>query len=80
METLCERIKVLRKKSGLSQGGLAEKFNIPKSTIQDWEHERRVPPIYVVEMMEKLVDAPETGYKPSGGHCTHHICGDEKQA
>ena len=70
MEALCERIKALRKECGLSQGGLAERFNIPKSTIQDWEHERRVPPIYVVEMMEKLVGRHESERKPSGRRFT----------
>lgn len=59
MDTLCERVKSLREGSGLSQSGFAEKFNIPKSTLQDWEHDRRVPPVYVVEMMEKLINKSE---------------------
>lgn len=56
MDVLCERIRVLRGRSGLSQSVFADKFNIPKSTLQDWEHDRRIPPIYVVEMMEKLIE------------------------
>ena len=59
MDALCERVKTLREESGLSQSGFADKFNIPKSTLQDWEHDRRVPPVYVVEMMEQLIKKPE---------------------
>lgn len=71
MDALCERVRTLRNQSGLSQAGFSEKYNIPKSTLQDWEHDRRIPPIYVVEMMEKLIEseseAPDerkSAYKP----------------
>ena len=55
MEQLGGRIKALRCRLGLSQAGFADEFNIPKNTLQDWEHNRRMPPIYVVEMIEKLI-------------------------
>lgn len=45
-------IKEIRKLTGLSQKGFAEKFNIPKRTIQEWEQERREPPDYVIELLE----------------------------
>ena len=63
MDALCERVRTLRSQSGLSQAGFAEKYNIPKSTIQDWEHDRRIPPIYVVEMMERLIESEHLNHK-----------------
>ena len=50
---IAERVKKLRKKCGLSQGTFAGKYHIPKATLQDWEHGRRTPPEYVVELLEK---------------------------
>ena len=55
METLNEQIRELRKVSGLSQTSFAQKFEIPTSTLQDWEHNRRTPPIYVVGMIDKIL-------------------------
>lgn len=56
MDTLNAQIRELRKVSGLSQNTFAEKFEIPTSTLQDWEHNRRTPPIYVVGMINKLLE------------------------
>ena len=55
MDTLNEQIRELRKVSGLSQTMFAEKFEIPTSTLQDWEHNRRTPPTYVVSMIDKIL-------------------------
>ena len=51
-----ERIKAIRKKSGLSQAAFSEKYHIPVRTIQDWEGSKRVPPIYVVKLLERTID------------------------
>lgn len=45
-------IKELRLFTGLSQADFAKKYNIPKRTLQDWEYGKRIPPIYVVELLE----------------------------
>ena len=57
MQTLNAQIRELRKVSGLSQTTFAEKFEIPTSTLQDWEHNRRTPPIYVVGMIDKILSS-----------------------
>ena len=60
METLNSQIRELRKASGLSQTVFAEKFEIPTSTLQDWEHNRRTPPIYVVGMIDKILSTEKS--------------------
>lgn len=39
----------------MSQSKFAAHFNIPVSTLQDWEHNRRKPPSYVVDMIVKIL-------------------------
>lgn len=48
-------IKELRKKSGLTQKEFAEKYHIPRRTIEDWEREIRTPPPYIPELIEKIM-------------------------
>ncbi|MBQ3795186.1 MAG: helix-turn-helix domain-containing protein [Butyrivibrio sp.] len=67
MATINAQIRELRKVSGLSQTTFAEKFEIPTSTLQDWEHNRRTPPSYVVSMIDKLL-ASEKADKPVIGN------------
>ena len=52
---LSEKIKSLRKKLGMSQTAFAERFQIPVSTIRDWEQSRRTPPPYVVHLLSEQV-------------------------
>ena len=48
--------KELRVKTGLSQSEFAGYLKIPKRTIQDWDQGRRIPPDYILELIEyKLV-------------------------
>ena len=47
METFAEKLKAARKAAGLSQQGMADRMEIPKRTIQDWEGGLRIPPGYV---------------------------------
>ena len=49
-------IKELRMKTGMSQGAFAAYFGVPVRTLQDWEQERRIPPEYVVDMMERILN------------------------
>lgn len=48
-------IKELCTEYGLSQTALAQRFQIPLRTVQDWHGERRTPPDYVVKMMDELL-------------------------
>ena len=50
-------IKELRKITGLSQAKFAKHVDIPVSTLQDWEHKRRIPPTYIVLMMKKILES-----------------------
>lgn len=36
----------------MSQKAFAEYFNIPVRTLQDWEANKRVPPVYVTELIK----------------------------
>lgn len=51
-----ERVRLLRKRMGLSQSKFAAYFGIPVRTIQKWERDAGSPPEYVVAMMEQLTD------------------------
>ena len=48
-------IRELREKTGLSQSKFAELLHIPVRTIQVWEINQRKPPIYVNELIEKVL-------------------------
>lgn len=52
MNELCVRIKDLRSKTELSQSKFSALTEIPLQTIQGWEQGLRVPPKYVVDMLE----------------------------
>lgn len=45
-------IKNLRTLAKMTQREFSEYLNIPFRTIQDWEYEKRIPPSYVVELIE----------------------------
>ena len=47
-------IKELRIQTGLSQSKFAHMFDIPVSTLKDWEHERRNPPAYVIRTILEM--------------------------
>lgn len=46
------KIKELRNLAGMTQKGFAEYFGIPQRTVEDWERGVRVPPVYVLELIE----------------------------
>lgn len=46
-KTFPEKLKAARKRTGLTQKGLADRTLIPFRTIQDWEGEKHIPPTYV---------------------------------
>ena len=45
----------LRSRTGLSVEGFAEKYGIPKGEYERWELRRAQPPVYVFNMVKKLV-------------------------
>ena len=48
-------VRELRLQTGLSQSKFAKMFDVPVSTLKDWEQERRNPPAYVVNMMRTIL-------------------------
>jgi putative transcriptional regulator len=50
-----ERIRELRKSTGLSQSKFAARFGIPVRTLQQWEQGQSAPPEYVVRMMKYIL-------------------------
>ena len=48
-------VRELRLQTGLSQSKFAGMFDIPVSTLKDWEQERRNPPAYVINMMRTIL-------------------------
>lgn len=49
------KIKEVREHSGLTQEMFAKKYNIPKRTLEGWEAGKRKPPVYVLELLERVV-------------------------
>ncbi len=45
-------IKEIRALTGLSQVKFAEKYNIPRRTLENWESEKAQCPPYVKELLE----------------------------
>ena len=52
-------IKELRNRTGLSQSKFAQYFGIPVKTVQQWERNGSVPPEYIPQMMERILDLEE---------------------
>ena len=46
-----DRIIQMRKEAGMKQVEFAEYFAIPVRTLQEWEHDRRTPPEYLVRFV-----------------------------
>lgn len=49
-------VKSLRRRTGLSQAKFAKKFFIPVHNVETWEMGIRKPPVYVVKMIELILD------------------------
>lgn len=49
------RIRIARKRAGMTQRQMSETLNIPESTIKDWERGVRTPPEWTCDLLvEKL--------------------------
>lgn len=55
MKTSAEKIKEMRALTGLSQRKFAEMYDIPVRTLENWEAGTRVPPEYVLKLLERVV-------------------------
>lgn len=49
-------VRELRLRTGLSQSKFAKIFDIPVSTLKDWEQKRRNPPAYVINMIRTILE------------------------
>lgn len=57
-------IKELRLKTGLSQQDFADRFNIPVSTLRQWEQGRRKAPDYVFSLLTQVLQTSQSLQKP----------------
>ena len=53
--TAAEKVKELRAALGLSQVKFAERYGIPRRTVENWESGVTIPPDYVLAMLERIV-------------------------
>ena len=53
--TPAEQIRAIRKRTGLSQIAFCKAYEIPRRTLQDWEAGRRIPPVYLLKMMDLAI-------------------------
>ena len=48
-------IREMRQELGMTQGEFSSRYKIPFRTIQNWETEQRIPPEYIVDLLESRV-------------------------
>lgn len=58
-DKLIKPIKYLCTEYGLNQTELSRRFGIPLRTIQNWHTGVRIPPSYVIRMMDELLKVEE---------------------
>ena len=51
----------IRDLTGLNRVKFCEKYHIPERTYDDWEHGRRVPADYILEMLRRIVEEDMKG-------------------
>ena len=52
---MSEKIKEIRKKTGLSRAAFSKNYGIPIRTIEYWEWGKHTCPSYVVELLDRVV-------------------------
>lgn len=50
-------VKELREITGLTQAQFSEKYGIPKRSIENWEGGQRVPPPYIINLLQIVIRA-----------------------
>lgn len=48
-------IKEIRDLLGVSRAEFGRRYNIPTRTLEAWEKGERIPPTYVLELLERVV-------------------------
>lgn len=56
-------IRRIRNMAGVSQAKFAEAYGIPRRTLENWESGERIPPAYVVRLLERAVEADKEAGK-----------------
>jgi DNA-binding transcriptional regulator YiaG len=49
------KISEIRKLTGLSRIAFSKFYDIPLRTVEDWEWEKKEPPVYVKNFLERIV-------------------------
>lgn len=54
-------IKEMRELLGISRAEFSRRYGIPLRTLEDWESDKRTPPPYVINLLERIIkeDADE---------------------
>ncbi len=52
-----KRVKRLRAYAGLTQDEFANKYGIPAATYRKWENGNRIPPDYVITLLERVIES-----------------------
>lgn len=55
VNTMDLKISEIRKLTGLSRIAFSKFYNIPLRTVEDWEWEKKEPPVYVKNFLERIV-------------------------
>ena len=50
-----KRIVSLRSQTGMTQSEFAKYFEIPLGSLKNWEQAHRNPPVYVINLIEKVL-------------------------
>lgn len=53
------KLKKIRKRTGLTQRKFADRFGIPITSYERWEYGGSAPPLYVLDMLDYILDLEE---------------------
>ena len=53
-----QRLRELRKENGITQAGLAERMNVSRTCIANWESSERIPEVAAITYLAKLFKVP----------------------
>lgn len=53
-QTIGKRIRILRKKSGLTQAELARRLYVSNNTVSSWERDRTRPDIIIIVQIAEI--------------------------
>lgn len=53
---ISQRLFQMRQEMGLTRRDFSKKVRIPEKTLENWEKKRRMPPEYIIDMLEEIQD------------------------